>query len=110
MAVNGKISCRLDTQSSSGHGSLFGFTVPAPGFSGNTVLENGVVKVFSGSVIEEDCTGSKSFIKVTHRALTAIRVANAQGSVAGVASRSKGRSAHLPVNRFVGKRANRASR
>jgi hypothetical protein len=52
--------------------------------------------------IMEDCVGSKSGVKVTHRALTAIRVATAQGSVTGSSRSTHLRTGHRPVNQFVG--------
>jgi hypothetical protein len=65
-----------------------------------------VVRILSGSQsprIMEDCTGSKSFVTVQNRALTAIRVAHAQGSVTGTTPRHHGQAGHRPDNRFVGR-------
>jgi hypothetical protein len=97
------MSCRLQTQSSSGHGSFFQRTVSAHTSDNATLLVTGAVRVDSGSVIEEFCTGSKSGTKVLDRNLTAVQVASAGVSDAASVGHGPARAVGGPRNRFVAK-------
>jgi hypothetical protein len=103
---NGSISCRLQTQSSSGHGSVFNFTVSGHATESNNTLETGAIKVDSGSLIEESCRGA-SGTHVIHRDLTAVQVASAQPSASGPLGHKSATATDRPMNSFVGKAVRR---
>jgi hypothetical protein len=103
---NGPITCRVEAASSSA-----AYSATAPGHASESVTadETGAMSVTSRSVIEEVCTGF-SGTEVVHRALTAVEVTDAHGTITKGDGQRPTKVVALPMNSFVGKAGRRARR